>query len=152
VPVGEVDAIRAWLARRHPNTPVATTEHRPVALVGCDGTTEPVESLAGKAVGAFCGIGNPAAFHRTLEALGAAVADFRTFPDHHAYTRADVDDLTRWAAALPPDTEIATTQKDWVKLRVPALAGRRLWAVRIGLSFRDGEDAFAATLGRVMPP
>ena len=151
VPPGEVEAIRAWLARRWPNTPVATTEHRPVELVGCDGATAAVESLAGKAVGGFCGIGNPAAFRHTLEGLSATVCDFRAFPDHHAYTRADVDDLTRWAETLPADAAIATTQKDWVKLRVPALAGRPLWAVRIGLTFRDGEAAFAAALERVVP-
>jgi tetraacyldisaccharide 4'-kinase len=149
VSAGEVDATRAWLARRFPGKPVAATEHRPVELVGADGARAAVESLAGRPVGAFCGIGNPAAFRRTLEGLGAAVAGFRAFPDHHAYTRADVDDLARWAGSLPPDAMVATTQKDWVKLRVPALAGRPLWAVRIGLAFRDGEEAFAAALGRV---
>lgn len=152
VPASEVEAIRAWLDRRFPAVPVATTEHRPTELVGSDGATAAVESLAGKAVGAFCGIGNPAAFRRTLEALGASVADFRAFPDHHAYTRDDVNDLTRWAESLPANAVIATTQKDWVKLRVPALAGRPLWAVRVGLTFRAGEAAFAAVLARVLNP
>jgi tetraacyldisaccharide 4'-kinase len=151
VSAGEVGAIRGWLARRCPGKPVATTEHRPVDLLGGD-APEPVETLRGRAVGGFCGIGNPAAFRRTLESLGATVADFRAFPDHHAYTREDVGDLTRWAAAaFPPGTRIATTQKDWVKLRVPELAGRPLRAVRIGLAFRDGQDAFDAELRRVTP-
>ena len=151
VAASEVDAIRAWLNRRAPAVPVATTEHRPTELVDCDGATAPADSLAGKPVGAFCGIGNPAAFRATLEALGAKVADFRAFPDHHAYTRADVDALTRWAESLPADAVLVTTQKDWVKLRTPALAGRPLWAVRIGLTFRDGEEAFASVLAKVMP-
>ena len=77
---------------------------------------------------AFCGIGNPAAFRRTLEGLGATVVDFRRSRDHHAYTREDVEDLARWADTLPADAMIATTQKDWVKLRLartrrPAAAG-----------------------------
>jgi tetraacyldisaccharide 4'-kinase len=151
VPPGEVNAIRAWLARRWPQTPVATTEHRPVALVRGEGESGPAEALAGKAVGAFCGIGNPAAFRRTLEAMGAAVADFRAYPDHHGYARADVDELTRWAGTLPAGSIIATTQKDWVKLRVSELAGRPLWAVRIGLTFRDGESDFAAVVEKVLP-
>jgi tetraacyldisaccharide 4'-kinase len=150
VPPAEVDAIRAWLAERWPGTPVATTEHRPMELMSADGATAPVESLAGAVAGGFCGIGNPMGFRRTLEALGATVAAFRTFPDHHAYTAADVESLTRWAETLPKDAVIATTQKDWVKLRMGDLAGRRLWAVRIGLHFRD-EDAFAAALDRVAP-
>jgi tetraacyldisaccharide 4'-kinase len=149
VPAAEVDAIRAWLAARWPNTPVATTEHRPTALVN-EGTSAAVETLAGQRVGAFCGIGNPTAFRHTLETLGATVADFRAFPDHHAYALADVEELTRWASTLPPGAVIATTQKDWVKLRVKELAGHPLWAVRIGLTFRAGEAAFAEVLERVL--
>ncbi|MBN9120892.1 MAG: tetraacyldisaccharide 4'-kinase [Planctomycetes bacterium] len=151
VPPPEVEAVRAWLADRWPQTPIATTEHRPLALVGIDDASEPVEALAGAAVGGFCGIGNPAGFRHTLEGLGATVADFRAFPDHHAYTRADVESLTRWAESLPKGAVLATTQKDWVKLRVGDLAGRKLRAVRIGLHFRDGEGAFAAALERVRP-
>ncbi len=150
VRAGEVEAIRVWLGQRFPDVPVATTEHRPTELTGCDGSREVLEAFRGKPVGAFCGIGNPAAFRHTLESLGATVTNFRAFADHHAYTREDVDDLTRWAETLAPDAVIATTQKDWVKLRVPAFAGRPLWAVRIGLHFRSGEEVFAGVLERVI--
>jgi tetraacyldisaccharide 4'-kinase len=144
-----VDDLRNWLARRFADKPVATTEHRPIELVG-GGEPEPVESLAGRLVGAFCGIGNPAAFRRTLEGLGVTVTAFRTFADHHAYTAADVNDLRNWAAQLPADVAVVTTQKDWVKLRLPDLDGRPLRALRIGLVFRDGEDRFADALRSVL--
>ena len=144
-----VDELRTWLARRFPDKPVATTEHRPTELVGGD-QPEPVETLRGRTVGAFCGIGNPVAFRRTLEGLGATVTAFRTFADHHAYTAADVNDLRAWAERLPTDAMVATTQKDWVKLRLPDLAGRPLRAVRIGLVFRDGQEAFEAALRSVI--
>jgi tetraacyldisaccharide 4'-kinase len=151
VPDLALDTLRAWLAARWPETPLALTTHRPRDLMGADDTTAPMETLRGAVVGAFCGIGNPAGFRRTLESLGATVADSRTFPDHHAYTAADVESLTHWAATLPKDAILATTQKDWVKLRVAELAGRKLWAVRIGLHFLDGEVTFAAALERVRP-
>jgi len=78
------------------------------------------------------------------------VAD-REFPDHHPYTREDVDDLNRWAAALPAEVNtVLTTQKDWVKLRVGDLGGRTLRAVRVGLKFMDGEAAFRDRLKRVL--
>ncbi|MDY3557886.1 tetraacyldisaccharide 4'-kinase [Gemmata sp. JC673] len=150
VPAAELDRLRDWLGRRVPNVPVASTEHRPIDLVGGDGDTEPLELLRGQTVAAFCGIGNPGAFRHTLESLGATVAEFRTFPDHHAYTAEDVRALTHWATTLPDGAIIATTQKDWVKLRVPELGGRRLRAVRIGLHFRDGEDAVSEVLERVL--
>jgi tetraacyldisaccharide 4'-kinase len=147
----DVTAIRDWLAKRFPGKPVVTTEHRPNELIGGD-CPEPVESMRGRTVGAFCGIGNPAAFRRTIESLGARVADFKTFADHHPYSRDDVDDLERWAGRLPPDAMLATTQKDWVKLRIGELAGRPLRAVKIGLAFRDGQSEFDTALERPVPP
>ncbi len=146
----EREAIRGRLARRFPHTPIAMTEHRASELIGGE-EPEPAESLAGRSVAGFCGVGNPAGFRATLERLGATVVEFRTFPDHHAYSRADVDDLTRWAGLLSADTLIATTQKDWVKLRMPALAGRPLRAVRIELAFHAGQDEFDAALRRIAP-
>jgi len=150
VDAAALDDLRRWLAARFPDTPVATTEHRPTELIGSDGPAA-VDELRGTTVGAFCGIGNPAAFRRTLEDLGATVAAFRSFPDHHPYSRADVDDLRAWANTLPTGATVATTQKDWVKLRTPDLAGRPLRAVRIGLAFRDGRAAFDEALRRVAP-
>ena len=134
----EVNRIKAWLAKQSPGVPIATTEHRPVA-----------NELKGATVGAFCGIGNPEAFRRTLESLGATVADFRTFPDHYAYTREDVDELRRWASELPPGATIATTQKDQVKLRLDELSGRPLHTVRIEMKIREGEDAFREVLSSI---
>ena len=134
--------VRDWLARRFPAIPVATSEHQP---------TTGAEGLRGQSVAAFCGLGNPAAFRRTLENLGTRVIDFRTFPDHHPYKRADVEGLREWARGFAPETRIATTQKDWVKIRLPDLAGRPLIAVGVGLRFREGQDAFDEALRRVMP-
>jgi tetraacyldisaccharide 4'-kinase len=135
------ECIRNWLALRFPGKLVATTEHRPLGLQG-GGSLEPLELLKGRPVAGFCGIGNPSAFRRTLESLGAEVIDFRAFPDHHAYTRTDVDDLSRWASARPASCMMITTQKDWVKLRLPELGGRTLRAVGIGLAFRTGQYEF----------
>jgi tetraacyldisaccharide 4'-kinase len=145
----ELDALRVWLSRYIPGKDVTTSEHRPIELVGGK-EPEPVEKLRERPVAGFCGIGNPAAFRRTLEILGAKVIDFREYPDHHSYPREDVDDLTRWAEQLPADAVIATTQKDLVKLRLASLAGRPLRAVRIGLAFRDGHEEFDAALRRLV--
>lgn len=136
---GAVQEIHEWIAARFPELPVAETEHHPIVDDG---------ELNGKEVGAFCGLGNPESFRRTLEKLGARIADFRTFPDHHAYTRADVDDLRNWAGRLPEAAVVATTQKDWVKLRLAELAGRPLRTIRVELRFREGEAAFQELLGK----
>lgn len=142
---------REWLRKRFPDLPVGLTTHRPVGLVGPDGETDGVDELRGRPVAAFCGIGNPEAFRRTLTDLGADVIDTRTYADHHSYNRTDISDLDTWAMRLPTDATVVTTQKDWVKIRLGEIGGRPLRAVRVGLAFRDGEEAFRATLTGVLP-
>jgi tetraacyldisaccharide 4'-kinase len=146
----DADATRDRLTARYPHLTVATSEHRPTELLG-GATPEPVETLRGRRVAGFAGIGNPPAFLQTLRDLGATVVGFRSYPDHHRYTRADVDDLRAWASGMFDDLVMVTTQKDWVKLRLPDLAGRPLRAVRVGIAFRDGRDAFVAALANVLP-
>jgi tetraacyldisaccharide 4'-kinase len=75
----------------------------------------PGAALAGASVLAACGIGNPAAFVRTLEALGARVARLEALPDHHAYGPADVARIE--ARARDAGLErVVTTAKDAIKL------------------------------------
>ena len=107
--------------------------------------------MNGRAVVAFCGLGNPDAFRSTLADLGATVLAFRTYPDHHPYTRDDVEALRAWAATFPAQTHVVTTQKDWVKLRTPDLAGRLLLALRVGFAFETGEAELLARLDSMLP-
>lgn len=147
---GEVDRLRSAIIDLAPGRPVVETTHRAVELVNADQQVAPLAALTERPVRAFCGIGNPLAFRRTLEDLGARLADFRTFPDHHAYTRADVDDLRAWARQGATDGPIVTTQKDLVKLRLPQLSGRELWALRIQLHVETGKDALDSHLSSVL--
>jgi len=71
--------------------------------------------LKGARVAAFCGLAGPAAFRRTLEGLGAEVVLFRSFRDHHPYTREEFKGL--WNAAREAGAELlVTTEKDAVRL------------------------------------
>ncbi len=147
----DVEEQAAWLAKRFPDKPVMRAIHAPTELVGAGGIGEPLDGLAGAPVAAFCGLGNPDAFHATLAKLGATVLDFRVFPDHHAYTREDVADLNRWAASLPADAIVVATQKDWVKLRLDDLGGRKFRALRIGFRMIAGEAELDRLLDGVFP-
>jgi tetraacyldisaccharide 4'-kinase len=120
---------------------VVETTHRPVDLADSDGEALPLDALHGRPVAAFCGIGNPEAFRRTLQQLGADVRAFRTFPDHHPYSRPDVESLRGWARGLDPAALVVTTQKDLVKLRLGRLADRPLVALRIRLNVEAGKDS-----------
>jgi tetraacyldisaccharide 4'-kinase len=111
-----------------------------VGLFDSAGQEESLDALRGRAVVGFCGLGNPEAFRQTLLDLGAEVRDFVTYPDHHPYTRQDVEELARRAATLPSDGILVTTQKDLVKLRVPQVGDRSLRALRIRLHLEDGAE------------
>jgi tetraacyldisaccharide 4'-kinase len=142
--------LRRQIGALAPNVRVTESEHRPELLVN-EEAREDVAALRGRPVAGFCGLGNPDAFRRTLSDLGANVTDFRTYPDHHAYTRQDVEELRAWGRGQPGDAWMVTTQKDLVKLRLRDLGGRPLWAVRIQLRFRAGQADLDALLERVLP-
>ncbi len=151
VPPERVAGLRAEVSRRAPGVPVAESVHRPAAWL--NGSNElPVAGLHGRPVAAFCGLGNPAAFRATLEQLGLIVVAWRTYPDHHPYSRADVEGLRAWARQLPADAALVTTQKDLVKIRLDRLGDRDLWALQIRLQLTSGQDALEAKLRGALAP
>ena len=81
---------------------------------------EDVVSLADAGpVAAFCAVGNPRAFFEQLRREGFDLRLARPFPDHHAYTRAEVEAFAREAAGGGA-LALLTTAKDAVKLRAHA--------------------------------
>jgi tetraacyldisaccharide 4'-kinase len=146
-PAGERARIRAAIAETGAAAPVIEIAYPPVRLINAAGETAPLPMLAGRAVAAFCGIGNPPAFRESLLGLGARVTAFSGFPDHHHYTAADLDAIGR--AVVGADV-VVTTQKDLVKLERTNLAGRPLWAVQIDVQVLDGVDVLRQTLEQIV--
>jgi tetraacyldisaccharide 4'-kinase len=107
-------------ARLRPGAPILVAAHRPAGMALADGSRREVAWLRDRAVAAACGIGNPDAFRRTLEQVGARVQRFEVFPDHYAYSAPDLDRLIQGAEAAGAKT-LVTTGKDFVKWR-PLLA------------------------------
>ena len=124
--------------------------HRPVQLRSATSAAQPLERLTNARIAAFAGIGNPAAFRTSLTNLGAALIGFRLFPDHHAYTAADLDAIRDWAADLHADL-VVTTLKDLVKVRTDRLGDIPLFALEIALEILPGGDS-SATLETLLEP
>jgi len=83
----------------------------------------PAESLNGKKVLAFSGIGNPTSFQKSLEECGGEILFHYKYPDHYQYTRSDIEEMTSWAARDSSQRRsakrvdmIITTEKDLVKI------------------------------------
>jgi tetraacyldisaccharide 4'-kinase len=111
--------------------------------------TSALDQLNDMAVAAFCGIGNPEGFRRTVVPLCRKLLDLRIFPDHHNYSASDVIALERWAEGLGANL-VLTTQKDLVKLRARVLGLAPLRALRIGLEVTEGGAILDDVLARLV--
>jgi tetraacyldisaccharide 4'-kinase len=98
------------------DVPSIKISYRPKKLSRIDGEKElSIAQIAGKKVLAFCGIGNPNSFRRTLQSLGAIVGEMEIYPDHYQYNDAD---LLKIASRYKQERLdfIITTEKDAVRL------------------------------------
>ncbi len=128
-PGQDTSAIEQLIARYNAKSPVFRS--RVVAIewegAGSIGTS-----------GAFCGLGDPRSFWRTLEQLGIETVWQREFLDHHRYTASELKHL-----AAGVDT-LLTTEKDAMNLppdSVQILAPCKLLWLKIGIEIQD-EAAF----------
>jgi len=129
-----------------PALPLFCSQHEPVDLRAlADGHILPLASLKGQRILAFCGIGTPDHFRQTLQRLEAEIVAFAAFPDHHPYTRLELDQLV--LRANQHGTEIlVTTEKDGVRLRgLQPLTGQ-VWELRICATIVAQEAAWKTCL------
>ncbi len=128
------DVPRLW--RRMPWT-VVRYAHRGIAY------GSGVRDKMPREVVAFCGIGNPSRFKKSLEEHGVVVRAFQTFPDHHRFSREDVLALFRLADQYDR-ASLVCTLKDFVKLEnmLDADQLKRLAWTPIEIRFIEGEDVF----------
>ena len=123
-----------------PAMPVFRGIRRPLGVVaGESGCLLPAASLQGEKVCAFAGIGRPEAFRASLAELGSDVVAFCPFPDHHPYSRRDLEALRR-AAAGAGARRIVTTEKDFVRLSAFPDFQKEVSSLRIGMEITPAEE------------
>ena len=139
--------------RQATNAPVAEVAFRPTQLRSITGATADVKSFANEKLLAFCGIGNPEGFRRTLRDSGIHVSDdaFVTFADHHHYTQSELMSLVDRARAEGVSAMV-TTQKDLVKLDPAWTCTLPIWAVIIGAEVVTGLEALESVLQEIADP
>lgn len=104
------------------------------------GSIRSLEELQNVPSVAFCGIGNPVAFERTVRPL-VDVRATRVFPDHYHYTAEDGSALARLARDNGAQA-LVTTLKDLVKIPADFCpAELPLVALDIAAEYRSGEEA-----------
>jgi tetraacyldisaccharide 4'-kinase len=101
--------------------------------------------------GAFCGLGNPQGFRRTLAGLGIELADWVEFEDHHRYTPAELRRIAGQFRAKGANA-ILTTEKDAVNLCDSCddlMAPLPLYWLKVGMRFDREEELFEFVLKRL---
>lgn len=121
--------------------PQVRTRYKPTAWVDPTGREHAPEALAGEPVFAMAGLARPGSFLRTLRELGVTLQDASLFPDHHAFTAAELRDVAQRAAKH--GAKVVTTEKDAVRLP----RGFEAWTVRLGVEVLEGEDLLRRALG-----
>jgi tetraacyldisaccharide 4'-kinase len=111
----QLSELEQKLRATNPDMIISRSIHAPVYAKSKDNKEISIEQLKGKKVVAFCGIGNPDAFLKTVKNIGAELAGSAVFDDHHHYTNACLTEITERAKKLGVDL-ILTTQKDWTKI------------------------------------
>lgn len=96
--------------------PVFLSMHKPAEFVKLSGETMPIEWAKDKNFFAFCGIGSPESFKKTVLSAGCSLKGIKKYSDHYTYKEEDIEDIIKEAKAGNADW-IVTTEKDMVRLR-----------------------------------
>jgi tetraacyldisaccharide 4'-kinase len=140
-----LDSLRETIAG-WTDAPLVVSRFRATHLVDSQGARFDLAEFTGRSLFGFCGIGNPAAFQRTLQEAGLDATGDRLvrFPDHHHYTAADARDILRYAQAANAEG-IVCTLKDLVKWPGVA-ASLPVLALNISFEIITGADQWQRAL------
>ena len=137
----QLSQIEQKLRLANPNMIISTSQHKPICAVSMGDKKISIEWLKDKKIFAFCGIGNPDAFLKTITSTGLNLVGSKVYSDHYSYSSDDIRDVYKQAKSLNADL-ILSTQKDWTKTALLASTEEDLIFayLAIDLKFISGED------------
>ena len=123
--------------------------HRPIGLIQFENgrfVHQPLEKRSKtEKFAAFCGIGNPDGFFKSLERENFSLVGTKIYPDHYAFTESDAEHLSCFALSTQTDA-LLCSRKDLVKIRRSEIGGIPLFALDIGVEFLAGREPILETI------
>ena len=141
-PGQQVTGLRRMIRKYNVDAPIYNARVAPRSWIEYESNVErPVEDVKFGRVAAFCGLGNPRTFWRTLEEMEIDVAFRWAFGDHHHYKPTELERLAKQAADGGAEA-LVTTEKDVMNFCEQAakiVAPHQLLWLKIGIEI-DGEE------------
>ncbi len=135
----ELEKLTHEISKLAPTLPIIYLTHAPTQVYDLGNSKEiSLESLQGKGISLFCGLGNPEGFFRTAAELGIQILDEISFPDHYIYQEEDIEKLVTKAKNQGAEA-LLTTEKDGVKI-FKKNYGLPIWILKIEIVFKNGEE------------
>ena len=127
----------AAIHQAFPDKPVLTASIIPVSVTAYPGgQANAPATLRHRALMAFAGLARPEVFTATLEEMEVDLKGYRVFPDHHAYSPAELDQLGAAARSLGAQG-LVTTSKDWARLGERWDGELPLWVLEVEARLAD---------------
>ncbi len=109
---GGREALKAEVKKISPSVTVIESMHTPEAFVDALKKVKvPLSEFRGRKAVALSGIGDPKSFEDTLTSLKIVPAQIWRYPDHHQFTRAELEAIESTRANMP----VITTYKDFAR-------------------------------------
>ena len=144
-----LEVINQNTADRSPRPVVCQTRTVAKRWLQFDGQSMEMDEFGGGPAIACCAIGNPDSFVKTATLAGANIVGQKFFPDHHSFTREDIESLVRLAREKGAE-RIICTHKDLVKIAINQLDGILFFALQVELEFVQGESEILNRLRELM--
>jgi len=130
--------------------PVVESAHRPTRFYAhATGESRPLGWIKGRRAFAFSALGNPTAFPRTLESLGAEVVHHELFRDHHWYDDAELAGIADAANEAGADL-VVTTEKDAVKIRSLPHGAPPIYVLAVEFTMTHGGELLTGALEQIV--
>ena len=143
-PGQQITGLERMIRKYNADAPIYTARVIPRSWIDYESKVmRPAGEVKFGRVTAFCGLGNPRAFWRTLEELEIDVAFRWAFGDHHHYKPAELERLAKQAAERGA-AALVTTEKDMMNFCEHAaaiVAPQKLLWLKIGIEI-DREEEF----------
>ncbi len=138
--IKDVGIIKKRLLDINSSAQVITTIHKPTCLENIVGKEQSdIKCIEGEKIIALSSLGDPISFENTLEQAGAKIVGNLRYPDHHWYSKGDIDNIQARQKALNAKFVI-TTQKDAVRLQRVETYYTSLLVLRIEVEIISGSD------------